>query len=55
MALPAVVAVRLAADAKPHTHLAAPPQSWQRVLGVVVEGPVYVCHVSPHSEFALLP
>ena len=55
VALPAVAAARLAADANAHTHLAAPPQSGERVLGVAVQGPLCVFHVSPHSEFAPLP
>ena len=53
VALPAVAAARLAADANPHTHLAA--QRVERVLGVAVEGPLYVSHVSPHSDLARLP
>ena len=52
VALSAVAAARLAADATPH-HLAA--QTVERVLGVAVEGPLYVSHVSPHSELAHLP
>ena len=57
VALPAVAAAHLAADAKAHT-LAA--QDVEKVLGAAVEGPLYVSHVSishvsPDAGYARLP